>query len=175
MESFDPHAYGPVFAEILQVERLRELDEGSPETELRSHLEGMTIEKAFSQDSVSDEEMARCCLAGAWLLCDFLDESHTISQAIGSPSGSFWHGIMHRREGDFSNAKYWFNRVGEHPVYEEIAAAVGQSRWDPFAFVDECRTAVRSSGAEAEHCRQLQQSEWEVLFDYCYRAALQEC
>ena len=64
--------------------------------------------------------MAACCIAGVWLLHDFLDESHTISQGIDTPSGSFWHAIMHRREGDFSNAKYWFRRVGQHPVFDAL-------------------------------------------------------
>ncbi len=59
--------------------------------------------------------------AGLWLLAGNLDESHQISQSIESPEGSFWHGIMHRREGDFWNAKYWFRRVGRHPVLSELA------------------------------------------------------
>src|SRR5208282_3154263 len=44
-------------------------------------------------------------LAGLWLWHDGLDESHRISQGLSSPAGSFWHAIMHRREGDFSNSK----------------------------------------------------------------------
>lgn len=172
MSDFDPHAYGPVFAELLQVDRLRSLGEGAGETALLPALDSLTVEHAFAHADVSDVAMARCCISGVWLLCDYLDESHTISQGVNTPSGSFWHGIMHRREGDFSNAKYWFNRVGEHPAYELIAETVGQSRWDPFAFVDECRAAVRSGGEAAEHCRRLQQREWEVLFDYCYQAAV---
>ena len=72
--------------------------------------------------------MAACCLAGVWLLHDYLDESHTISQRIDTPSGSFWHGIMHRREGDFSNAKYWFRplRPRDKTAY---LAVIAQHWW----------------------------------------------
>lgn len=172
VSAFDPHAYGSAFAEILQIDRARSLDEGAFETGLRDALEALTVESAFAHTNVADETMARCCLSGAWLLCDFLDESHTISQGISTPAGSFWHGIMHRREGDYSNAKYWFRRVGEHPVYERLALATDVDSWDPFAFVDTCQQAVRTGGAEAERCRHLQQREWELLFDYCYETAV---
>ena len=64
--------------------------------------------------------MALACMAGLWLRHDFLDESHRISQDLENPSGSYWHGIMHRRELDFSNAKYWFRRVGMHRVFEPL-------------------------------------------------------
>jgi hypothetical protein len=133
--------------------------------------------------------MAACCVSGVWLLHDFLDESHTISQGIETPSGSFWHAIMHRREGDFGNAKYWFRREGQHPVLEELADVVaslrdsnqrlGETRlrvgegFDPFAFVDRCEAAV-GGGPDVEQCVEIQQAEWERLFDYCYRAAVGE-
>ena len=45
--------------------------------------------------------MAACCLCGLWLLHDFLDESHSLSQEITTDTGSYWHGIMHRREPDY--------------------------------------------------------------------------
>ena len=168
---FDPNKYGPDFAEVLEVDRLRSLGEGAPEGSLRGVLDALSVEAAFAHARVVDAPMARCCVSGAWLLCDYLDESHTISQGIANASGSFWHGIMHRREGDFSNAKYWFRRVGAHPVFELLAAECG-GNWDPLAFVDACQQALRKGGAEVDRCRRLQQREWELLFDYCYTAAI---
>lgn len=179
MVDFDPKRYGPAFAELLQIDRLRRLDEGSPEIAMRDQLAELSPRIAFEQAEIVDTDMARCCLAGIWLLYDFLDESHTVSQAIGTTSGSYWHGIMHRREGDFSNAKYWFRKVGDHPVYGRLAdelVVLGEERflsagqWDPFDFVDACQ-AAGADGANSDACRRVQHAEWELLFDYCYNAA----
>ena len=129
-------------------------------------------------------------MAGVWLLHDCLDESHTISQGIDTPSGSFWHAIMHRREGDFSNAKYWFRHVGEHPVFvalgeqahvaatlRDAGSSLGETllregTWDPFAFVDLCQAVASGQTAARELCLDIQQAEWELLFDHCYREAI---
>jgi hypothetical protein len=54
---------------------------------------------------------------------DHLDASHNISQGIENTDGSFVHAIMHRREPDAWNSKYWWRRVGNHPAFPEIAGA----------------------------------------------------
>ena len=122
-------------------------------------------------------------LAGLWLWHDGLEESHAISQALPSPTGSFWHAIMHRREGDFSNAKYWFARCRHHPALAEIANLVRSNpggaaaapllhrladvEWDPDAFVDvvEATHRDRSDPLHAASVR-LQQLEWRGLFEH---------
>src|SRR3954447_7892804 len=67
-------------------------------------------------ETVVRPDDARAMLSGLWLYFDWLDESHRISQDLPSATGSFWHAIMHRREGDFSNSKYWYARCQGHPA-----------------------------------------------------------
>jgi hypothetical protein len=169
---FDSSVYGPAFGVSIPTDRVMLLGEGRPNREAQSVLEQLTVEQAFGHARVVDADMARCCLSAVWLLHDFLDESHTISQGVDTPSGSYWHGIMHRREGDFSNAKYWFHRVGNHPVFAQLAMEDG-APWDAERFVDHCSRARRSQNSDKiAELRQLQQREWQALFDFCYRAAV---
>jgi len=88
---FDLRNYGPIFAELLQEERLNPLDAGEPNTGAKSTLTALTIEKAFAPNNIVDLEMARACLAGIWLHHNFLEESHQISQSIATSTGSYWH------------------------------------------------------------------------------------
>ncbi len=89
-----------------------------------------------------------------WLYVDELDRSHTISQGILDATGSYWHGIMHRREGDFSNAHYWFRKVGDHPAMSI----------DGHTFVDEAGAAHPEDPAALV---QRQRDEWANLFVWC--------
>jgi hypothetical protein len=187
--SFDPTRYAPAIAELLREPRLPPLDAGTPNHNARVRLEALANDNAFAPYPVRDRDMADACRAGLWLYHNFLDEAHKISQELHTPTGSYWHALMHRREPDFSNAKYWFRRVGEHPIYgslrheaAELAAegppAAGflrtQSSWDAFAFVDLCAAALAGREPCVELCRQIQKREWELLFDWCYRQAVGE-
>jgi hypothetical protein len=121
---------------------------------------------------------------------DHLDSSHTISQSIETSDGSFLHAIMHRREPDYWNSKYWWRRAGKHPCFAELGkrvAALLDSRneselrtrlishggWDACAFVDVCETAAREAKASnrVELLREVQRIETEVALEYFLRGA----
>ena len=103
-------------------------------------------------------------ISGLWLLAGDIDRSHTLSQDISSREGSYLHGIMHRREGDFGNAKYWFRRVGDdHPVIDELSRVATDIHPDACAFVDAVESA---KGDQVQRCQVVQWSEWQLLMSY---------
>ncbi len=132
-------------------------------------LRQMAPEDLFAQP-VQDRDFAKCVQAGLYLYFSALDEAHTIAQGIPSASGSYWHGILHRQEGDWSNAKYWFRRVGAHAVLAEMGKAA-RAAWDPHAFIDRCAAAAARSSAPPELV-DLQMQEWRCLMLHCHGGAL---
>ena len=119
--------------------------------------------------------LSKSALSGLWLYFSALEESHRISQELDTAEGSFWHGIMHRREPDPENAAYWFRRVGRHPIFPALAAAAPQISgevWDPFAFIDYCEEARRRPGSDMEaEAMRIQLAEWRLLMQYCLEQA----
>ena len=107
----------------------------------------------------------------AHLWHDDLDAAHGQCQAHEDDADcNYVHALLHRREGDFANAKYWFREVGSHPVQVAVAAAasargLGQllidGNWDPAAGVDACARALR--GGDPAPLIVLQAAEFRAL------------
>ncbi|GBF74075.1 hypothetical protein PA598K_02406 [Paenibacillus sp. 598K] len=137
--------------------------------------------------------------AGLHLWNDSLDRSHTLSQDLEHPTGSYWHGIMHRMEGDFSNSKYWMRQAGEHPAMLELHRESQQwlrehgqleslaesealrilfalrdgEAWDPYRFVDAVERLQYDSQPDdqvRQALEQLQYIEMRCLLRYCLAA-----
>ena len=175
--SFSAAEYGPIVADLLRAERLPELGPGSPDPDVRQALERLSVDDLSVQPAIRDRAHAECCLAGLWLWFDYLDESHQISQSISSADGSYWHGIMHRREPDYSNAKYWFRQVGQHAIFgplaefartlppdDATAPLVTADSWDPFLFIDVCQQEYGTGSTAEQTCRLIARAEWQLLF-----------
>ena len=184
MFRFQTDRYGSIFARLIDGAPPTAISTGTPHHEALAELEPLTVEAAFTGKPIQNQQAAEGCISGIWLLHHFLDRSHTISQDISSSTGSFWHGIMHRREPDYSNAAYWFRKVGNHEVFLNLASPespfyseavegglIVDGQWDPFRFIDLCAEVTANSTAQIDLCRKITRIEWELLFDYGYRQA----
>jgi hypothetical protein len=128
--------------------------------------------------------LAALVRAGLYLLADRNEAAHEVCQKVETPEGSWWHGIVHRREPDFDNARYWFRRVGNHPLVETLArdapgsgkvvdrVCPGRSRWDFFAFIDLCEHVRGESPGDREILLGLQEHEIASLLAFCHEGAL---
>ena len=176
----------PAVRDLLAEDRLFDLGPGRPVESKRETLAALTPENLFSPapDPAAPPPLRRrddalACLSGLWLYYDFLDESHNLSQSISTVEGSYWHGILHRREPDYSNAAYWYRRVGRHPVYAKLGPAAERlaaelsldipvpAPWDPYWFIDFCQECANRSDARTQLARLIKKQEWELLFVHC--------
>lgn len=157
----------------------------APESVAR--LTGASESELMGGEDTGSSEFVECVRAAALLYLSALEDSHRISQSIGSDTGSFLHGIMHRQEPDYSNAKYWFRRTGKHELFptlredavrlplkaDELRASIrAKKEWDSLWFVDLCEQGAQAGGSLEADLLMIQRLEWQLLFDYCYRRAL---
>ena len=157
--------YNDVVREMVNADAFKKyatIDSGT--VEMLAKLQSLTREDLFP-GGYQDADMAGCCLAGLWLLHNYLHEGHEICQDIKTPEGSFWHAIMHRSEGDYSNAKYWYRMARTDHLHQAISDSAGEP-YSPNKLVDR----VASEGVAS--VRQLVTAEWEALFNHCYQNAV---
>jgi len=52
------------------------------------------------------------------------DDAHRIAQDIETPDGAWVHAYLHRKEGDLSNARYWYHRARQSEATDSL-----ESEW----------------------------------------------
>lgn len=126
---------------------------------------------------IGDPAAFRLVRGGLLYLMDDLEGGHKVFQDATNSLGSYWHGMIHRREGDFDNARYWFRRAGELPFFQALhhvaaefcADMAKQLNWDPYLFTGLCEQARFGAEDETGELPRLQRAEFDVVFDYCWR------
>ena len=48
------------------------------------------------------------------------EAAHNIAQEIEDQTGSWIHAYLHRKEGDLSNAGYWYRRAGKPAAHDTL-------------------------------------------------------
>ena len=63
------------------------------------------------------------------------DEAHRIAQDVSGADAAWVHAYLHRKEGDLSNARYWYRQAGQPSAsdsreaeWDRIVAALLKSR-----------------------------------------------
>lgn len=139
----------------------------------------------FFRDQSIESGRAHRLRAVALLYHDHHDEAHDLVQDLSDADGALIHGILHRREPDYWNAKYWFRRFVAHPAHlalgkrlrslattpvelESVAALTLPGAFDPFGFVDACEAAAKTppSHPTVTWLRRVQQAEFEDLINH---------
>lgn len=64
--------------------------------------------------------------AGDW------NGAHDLIQDVNSREASWIHAYLHRKEGDESNARYWYNRAGRNISSDELSVE-WQQLWQHFS------------------------------------------
>lgn len=131
-------------------------------------------------------ELQDLILAALWLLEGDLEQSHRFSQRWETLNGSYWHAIMHRREGDWGNSKYWYRRASKNPLISSFKQtilahhayrAVMPELVRPVevndfleAWVDVNQQAVQPNASErlVNATRDLAWVEWQLLLAHCF-------
>jgi len=168
------------FTQFFQTREAPELGPGprsdvQPKPKLDQALDKALRGLALSEDN---QQLIRALVL---LWHDYLEPAHLIAQGVENADGAYVHAIMHRREPDFSNAAYWFRRVGTHPVFDPLREKVAElaegkkesplqnlvlgRTWDPLVFIKECERVKRYSLPDS-HLRQVQRMEFEELLDW---------
>jgi hypothetical protein len=190
------HAKDPPFDERrIPLPQLEHEHRPAVPTWLRTTLDDFDLSRIDPNATSADDVVA--VSAGLMEMHDFAAQSHELAQSVEGRgqhrAGDYWHAIHHRREPDPSNAKYWFRKVGSHPIHRTLAGAVdtlipvfnrdpvmdqalktltGKGDWDPFAFVDFCQRVTESQDANlAWIARKLQFLEMLLLLASTYEDA----
>jgi hypothetical protein len=115
--------------------------------------------RAARVDAPAPRREALLGLALLWH--DDWEGAHAVAQEReGLPDFDLLHAVLHRREGDFGNSRYWFRSAGSHPCFPPLASALDRflvpdhslrrtllpkGKWSPEGFVAEVAAATRAA------------------------------
>ena len=141
---------------------------------------------AIAAKAVASSGLNPLAQGALYLYLDCFEEAHNVAnEREGTWEGNWLHAMLHRREPDAVNSKYWYARVkapegayrsigwavlevlGQKPPkgFEDLARKVHKScLWEPDPFVDLCDKVRVEDPASAPYrlLVRLQETEWSA-------------
>ncbi len=132
---------------------------------------------ANGREAVAASGLEPLVQGALYLYFDCFEEAHDIANANeGTAAGNWIHAILHRREPDAGNSKYWYHRVKlPDEVVREIIGEILKLKgneilrsWEPAVFVDACEKARKKSKEDQAYqgLTKIQEIEWRVLLGF---------
>ena len=168
---------------VLNPDLLKKLTPTDPVSwDLPSKIRDASDETIAGGKEIADVKIFALIRGALLNAADALDAAHRIFQDDPSDLGSYWHGVMHRREGDFDNARYWFRRAGRLPIFDKMHASAAQvsatmarqPTWDAYVLTGMCEQAKFGDHGAVSECVALQRVEFEELLAYCWRMGVRQ-
>jgi len=179
---------GRYSAELCEKLGSLDLDDISPNKDAVAILLGLLYLRCGGVDEAHD-----IVTPYSWASPEGFATGPPVRNSTAAQDACYAHAMVHRREGEhvgefgtgWNNSSYWFGTVGAHPVYSQVYERAyelsrGNSElqhhmqahggaWQPRKFLKLCEEGVRSKDkAVADFCREVANTEWRCLFDYCY-------
>jgi hypothetical protein len=87
----------------------------------------MTLEEFYASTTGEDppDNLSFALLGLWWDAKGNWAKAHESAQQDEGPSGSWVHAYLHRKQGDASNAAYWYSRAGRSPSKDSF-----EEEWD---------------------------------------------
>lgn len=151
-----------------------------PKISLSSRTLDLAVNHLLELDS---SLIGSSCEAMLWLRIGRIDRAHDIVQDATSSVQAYIHGIVHRLEGDYWNANYWFRRVRDQKLDQWVTGHVGQSlaknetpdkkqvvgldgRFEPSRFVNAVEACCTQKKGDRTFLTQVGQAEWQAVWEY---------
>jgi hypothetical protein len=109
-------AYSQLVSEALSRVQIPRISVTNPPVKEELIQDLLKASAGMFEDQNANAEYIRALLL---LQAGDLDHSHKIVQQLDDQNAAYIHGMIHRVEGDFSNANYWFRKAGRHPALEK--------------------------------------------------------
>lgn len=194
-----------IWRPVTQTVKNKLVASGSIQRFLKPYIDKTETTALFSNHTLTSPLHGHLVRNALYQKNDDLNDAHQICQDIDpqklSAETSYWHGIIHRREPDFKNARSWFSRTQHLTANTDLYQAIygllqraiqlpeyGDARetalqflrhlqthgtWDVLYFLDLCETCHNTPDASLQKLLvDIQDIEFHTLFHWTFQKAI---